>query len=100
MRKVVFALLFGLVPLSASAQSVGSVTLSVCNAGKVAVDVFLSRAGKVSDSHIGPADCATIAEGTGTMAPAYLGFAFVDSQGRWGAARRFDLDNPRPVPTA
>ena len=98
MRRLVFALLFGLVPWSASAQSVGSVTLSVCNAGKVAVDVFLSRAGKVSSSHIGPADCATIAEGTGAMAPAYLGFAFVDSQGRWGAAKRFDLDNYRTGP--
>ena len=98
MRRLVFALLFGLVPLSASAQSVGSVTLSVCNAGKVAVDVFLSRAGKVSSSHIGPADCATIAEGTGAMAPAYLGFAFADSQGRWGVARRFDVDNYRTGP--
>ena len=98
MRRLAFVLLFGLVPLSASAQSVGSVTLSVCNAGKVAVDVFLSRAGKVSSSHIGPADCATIAEGTGAMAPAYLGFAFADSQGRWGVARRFDVDNYRTGP--
>jgi hypothetical protein len=91
MRRLAFALLFGLVPLTASAQ--GSVTLSVCNAGKVAVDVFLSRAGKVSGSHIGPADCATIAEDTGAMAPAYLGFAFVDSQGRWGAPKRFNVDS-------
>ena len=91
MRRFVLALLVGLVPAIASAQ--GSVTLSVCNAGKVDVDVFLSRAGKVSSSHIGPSDCATIAQGTGTMAPAYVGFAFVDSQGRWGAARRFNIDS-------
>lgn len=91
MRRLVLAVLFGLVPLTASAQA--SVTLSVCNAGKVDVDVFLSRAGKVSGSHIGPADCATVAEGTGAMAPAYLGFAFVDSQGQWGAAKRFNVDS-------
>jgi hypothetical protein len=96
MRRLVLAVLFGFVPWTASAQ--GSVTLSVCNAGKVDVDVFLSRAGKVSGAHIGPADCATIAEGTGAMAPAYLGFAFVDSQGRWGAAKRFDVDNYRTGP--
>ena len=69
----------------------GSVGLSVCNAGKVAIDVFISQSGKVSSSHIGAADCASVAESTGSMGPAYVGLAFVDARGQWGAARRQDL---------
>src|SRR5437762_5434166 len=68
-----------------------SVRLQVCNAGKVDVDVFVSGAGKVSSSHVGSADCATVAETAGAMGPAYVGLAFVDSRGQWGAARRLDL---------
>ena len=69
----------------------GSVALSVCNAGKVAIDLFVSGSGKVSSSHIGAADCALIAKSVGSMGPAYVGLAFVDARGQWGAARRQDL---------
>src|SRR5258705_6464262 len=83
-------LLFGLatVPVPVYAQSV---YFQVCNAGKVDVDVFVSGAGKVSSSHVGPADCETVAETPGAMGPAYVGLALVDSRGQWAAARRLDL---------
>ncbi len=68
-----------------------SVYLQVCNAGKVDIDVFVSGAGKVSSSHVGSADCATVAETAGAMGPAAVGFALVDSRGQWGAARKLDL---------
>ena len=76
-------ILFGLVSYSLplDAQGTGTVSLNVCNAGKVDIDVFLSQLGKVSSSHIGPADCTTVAETKGSMARAYIGFAFADSQG-------------------
>jgi hypothetical protein len=76
-------------PLLLRAQ--GSVSLSVCNAGKVDVDVFLSQSGKVSQSHIRPADCGFVARAAGAMESAYVGFALVDSRGQWGAAKRLDL---------
>ena len=69
----------------------GGVFLRACNAGKVDIDVVLWQSGKVSNTHIGSADCASIAETTGSMAPASVGFAFSDSKGQWGAARRLDL---------
>lgn len=85
-------LLFALVNISLllHAQQ-GSVALSVCNAGKVAIDVLISGSGKVSSSHIGVADCALVAKSEGSMGPAYVGLAFVDARGQWGAARRQDL---------
>ncbi len=85
MRRLVFALLFGLVlvPLPVHAQSV---TLTVCNMGKVDIDVFVS----LSNSHIRPATCVAVAESSGAMEPAYVGLAFTDARGQWGAARRFD----------
>jgi hypothetical protein len=68
----------------------GSVALSVCNAGKVAIDVFLAKGSQVASSHIFPADCARVySENVGL--PAYVGFAFVDSHGQWGGAHRLDL---------
>src|ERR1700704_4835401 len=92
MAKLVFGagLLFALVNLSVPLRA-QTVSLSVCNAGKVDIDVFLSQPGKVSSSHIGSADCAKVAETKGSMPPAYVGFAFVDSQKQWGAARRLEL---------
>ena len=85
-------LLFALaqVSLPLHAQQ-GSVSLNVCNAGEVGIDVFISRSGKVSSSHIGPADCALVAKSVGSMGPTYVGLAFVDAHGQWGAARRQDL---------
>jgi hypothetical protein len=84
------ALLFAFVSIS-SALHAQSVSLNVCNAGKLDIDVILSQLGKASSSHIGSADCTTVAETKGSMAPAYIGFAFADSHGQWGAARRLDL---------
>jgi hypothetical protein len=45
MRRLVLALLSGLVLPPLPVQAQGSVTLTVCNAGKVAIDVLLSQAG-------------------------------------------------------
>src|ERR1700757_725993 len=83
-------LLIGLVTVSVPAHA-QSVSLRLCNAGKVDIDVFVSGAGKVSGSHVGSADCATVAETAGAMGPAYVGLALVDARGKWGAARRLDL---------
>lgn len=69
----------------------GSVALKVCNAGKVAIDVFLSQSSKVSSAHIGTADCAVVAHSEGAMSAAYLGLAFASAGGEWGAARRQDF---------
>ena len=77
-------------PLPLIAQE-ASVSFKVCNAGKVDIDVFVSRSGKVSSSHIGPADCAVVAESVGAMGPIYVGFAFADSRGQWGGVRRQDF---------
>ena len=77
-------------PLPLIAQE-ASVSFKVCNAGKVDIDVFISRSGKVSNSRIGPADCAVVAESVGSMGPAYVGLAFADSRGQWGAVRRQDF---------
>jgi hypothetical protein len=90
MRQFVVALLFALVlaPLPLRAQSV---TLDVCDTGTVDIDVFVSRAGAVSSSHIRPSTCAAVAKSAGGgMEAAVLGIAFTDSRGQWGAARRFD----------
>lgn len=90
MSRLILVLLFGLAltPLAAHAQSV---TLDVCDTGTIDVDVFVSRAGSVSNSHIRPSTCVAVAKTAGGgMQPAYLGLAFTDSRGQWGAARRFD----------
>ena len=60
MRRFVVALLSALVlaPLPLHAQSV---TLDVCDTGTVDIDVFVSRAGSVSSSHIRPSTCAAVA---------------------------------------
>ena len=84
-------LLLGLFQAPLPLRAQGSVSLSVCNAGKVDVDVILSQRGKVSQSHIRPADCAPVALAAGAMESAYVGIALVDSRGQWGAAKRLDL---------
>ena len=81
MRRFVVALLSALVlaPLPLHAQSV---TLDVCDTGTVDIDVFVSRAGSVSSSHIRPSTCAAVARSVGGgMETAYLGIAFADSRG-------------------
>jgi len=89
---LLFDVFYGPSPLHAQlnigSSSSGIVALRVCNEGKVNIDVFVLQAGKVFNSHVSPATCATVSEGT---EPAYLGFAFADSRGQWGAARRLDL---------
>ena len=89
MRRLVFALLSGLVfiPFPLHAQSV---TLNICNTGQVELDAIFSGAGQVLDSRIRPRTCAAVAKSEGGgMEPGYLGLAFTDSQGQYGAARRF-----------
>ena len=60
MAKLVFgaALLFAFVNVSVPVYA-QSVYLHVCNAGKVDIDVFVSRAGNVSSSHVGSAGVRT-----------------------------------------
>jgi hypothetical protein len=84
-------LLFALVnvPSPLHAQQ-ASVALSVCNAGKVDIDVFVAKERPVASSHIVPAACTRVySENAGL--PAYVGFGLVDSHGQWGTARRLDL---------
>jgi hypothetical protein len=68
----------------------GNVNLSVCNAGKVDVDVFVARQSPVTNAHIAPAACARVYAEDAAV-PAYVGFALADSRGQWGTARRLDL---------
>jgi hypothetical protein len=87
------ALLFSCFAISRPAHA-QSVTLNVCNTGKVELDVIFSGGSQVLDSKIRPATCAAVAKSErGGMAPAYLGFAFTDSRGQYGAARRFASPN-------
>src|SRR4030095_13520361 len=74
-----------------TAAQITSVTFQTCNAGKTDVDVFFSQSGQVTTKHISPADCAPVAYKEGAMAPGYVGLAFTDARGQWGAARRQDL---------
>ena len=93
MRSFVFALLCGLVfiPFPLHAQSV---TLNICNTGAVDLDAIFSGGGQVLDSKIRPATCAAVAKSEGGgMEPSYLGLAFTDSRGQYGAARRFASPN-------
>ena len=90
MRRLVFALLLGLVVPPVPVYAQGSVTLTVCNTGAVDIDVLVSPAGSAFSSHIRPTTCAVVAESEGATEQAYLGLAFTDSRGQWGAARRFD----------
>ena len=86
MRRLVFALLCGLVLVPLPVHAQGSVTLTVCNTGTVDIDVFVSGTG----THIRPATCVAVAQAAGATQPAYIGIAFTDSRGQWGTARRFD----------
>jgi hypothetical protein len=89
---LLFGVFYGSPPVHAqlniSSSSSGTVALRICNEGKLDIDVFVSQAGKMFNSHVSAATCATVSEGT---EPAYVGFAFADSRGQWGAARRLDL---------
>jgi len=65
------------------------VGLDVCNAGEVAFDAIVAAHGRTSSAHLAPRDCAHLYEQNG--GPAYVGFAFNDKSGKWGAPRRIDL---------
>jgi hypothetical protein len=66
------------------------VGLNICNDGKIDFDAFaqMQQAG-VTSAHVVPGDCVHVYEGQGT--PAFIGLAFADSRGQWGAPRRLDL---------
>lgn len=66
------------------------VGLDICNAGKVDLDALLVKQSGVASRHIAPRDCAHVYEENGAT-PAFVGFAFADSHGQWGTARRLDL---------
>lgn len=69
--------------------------LNVCNGGKVDFDA-LAQTGNagVTSAHVVPGDCVHVYEGGG--AQAYVGLAFNDSKGQWGAPRRLDLLPNKP----
>jgi hypothetical protein len=69
----------------------GTSYFQVCNAGKVAVDAYLSIEGKITNKHIGPADCDFLMKSTGRLDAGTLGFGFPDAKGQWRGARRGDL---------
>lgn len=66
------------------------VGLDICNAGEVDLDALLAKQGGVASMHLAPRDCAHVYEENGAT-PAFVGFAFADSHGQWGTARRLDL---------
>jgi hypothetical protein len=96
------ALLFGLAAaLPARAQTV---TLNICNTGAVDLDVFTQlETGPVGSSNIKPSTCGAVATAGEDGMEAYVGLAFADSRGQWGAPKRFEsLPNMgvRPIPLA
>jgi hypothetical protein len=64
--------------------------LDICNAGKAEFDAIVARRGSVASTHLAPADCANVYDENGAS-PAYVGFAFADTRGQWGAPRRIDV---------
>ena len=80
-------LLFGLIASQAPVFAQLTVTLGICNAGKVDVDAYFARSGSsLTTAHIKPADCGVLASSEGVMEAGFLGFGFTDEQGQWGAA--------------
>jgi len=71
-------------------QSQPNVTLSVCNPGKVDIDVLIAKANLPVTTHVVPNACADVYSESGAPA-ASVGFAFTDSTGRWGTPHRLDL---------
>ena len=75
---------------SAPRRAEPRVGLNICNDGKVDFDAFAQiRQAGVTGAHVVRGDCVHVYEGEG--APAYVGLAFADSHGQWGAPRRLDL---------
>src|ERR1044071_3418577 len=84
-------LLFGLIANQVPVFAQLTVTLGICNAGKVDVDAYFARAGSVSTAHIKPAECGDLVKTQGVMDAGLLGFGFPDEKGQWGVARRSDV---------
>jgi hypothetical protein len=102
MRWLVLAVLMSLAAaLPARAQTV---TLNICNAGTVEIDVFTQLETRPTrSSTIKPSACGAVATAGEDGMQAYLGLAFTDSRGQWGAPQRFEsLPNMgvRPIPLA
>ena len=76
--------------LSAAAAQSQTLTLSACNAGTVDVDVYFAQGSNPVTKHIASADCATLLETKGPMAPGLVAVAFADSRGQWGAVHRME----------
>jgi hypothetical protein len=66
------------------------VGLDICNAGEAPFDSFVAKQGsRVASAHLAPRDCAHVYEASNGSE--YVGFAFADAHGHWGAPRRIDL---------
>jgi hypothetical protein len=64
--------------------------LAVCNGGKIPVDAFAAVNTPPAVVNIAPDACQDVYTG-GKNEPAYVGFAFPDAKGQWGAPRRYDF---------
>jgi len=84
-------LLFVLIACPSPAFAQLTVTLGICNAGKVDVDAYFSRSGSVTTAHVKPAECGVLAKTEGVMGAGLIGFGFPDDKGQWGVARRSDV---------
>jgi len=91
MSKLIFTagllIVFVSLPATVHAQSI---SLQVCNTGTIDIDVFISTEGEPFSTHVKPASCEIVAESGGAADPAYVGVAFTDGRGEWGAPRRFN----------
>jgi hypothetical protein len=89
--RFLFIALFGLLIFKVPSFA-QSVSMTICNAGKVDLDAYLVQSGSVSRKHVAPAECALLAEADESMAPGTIGFGFGDAKGQqWSGARRTDI---------
>ena len=59
-----------------------TVSLTICNGGKVDLDPYLVQGATVSTKHVPPAQCMQLVESTSRMPDGYLGFGFTDAKGQ------------------
>jgi hypothetical protein len=85
------ALLLGLVAGQVAFGAEPSVTLTICNAGKVDLDAYLVRPGSTLTSHIAPAKCGVLEKVDGPAKPGTIAFGFADTKGQWAGVRRTDV---------
>jgi hypothetical protein len=91
-RTASFASLLFLLAVPAVAQdgTAKDFVLAVCNGGKIAFDAFAAVNTPPALVNVAPDACQEIYTG-GKDDPAYVGFAFQDAKGQWGAPRRYDF---------